>query len=217
MDYRNFSIYSNNAIDKNINWILDNCIVQLKTSEIYDSTVHQKIFFIDDSFYYQMTKSFSKERCGYHEFLVNNSMVVPKVDVRNNTITFLDGKARNLAQTMIHETIHSMQEKKLGFWKVIEQPEWKIEGYAFYIAKNNLIINNGHISYKYVRHNLEDLSNHSMRKHYWMYGVLTGYLLNEKHLTFEQFMADDVQETATVNEVVNWYFNSSRQELISML
>jgi hypothetical protein len=209
IEYKNFKIYSNDKIDDNINVIIDNVIVQLKTSSIYDSTVPQKVFFIDNSFYYTMTKFYNKERAGFHEFLVNNSMVVPQVDVKDNTITYSDGKVRNLAQTIIHETVHSMQENKLGFWRVIKIPEWKIEGYAFYIAKTNLILNNGHLSYQYVRKNLEDLGKHSNHKHYWMYGVMTGYILNEKNFTFDQFISDNVKEDETVKEVVNWYFNNS--------
>ena len=202
--YRNFKIYANEKIDDKIYEIIDNVIVQLQTSAIYDSTVHQKVFFIEGSFYEKMTKYFSIERAGYHEFLVNNSMVVPKVDVKNNSITYSDGRVRNLAQTIIHESVHTLQEKKLGFWRVIKVPEWKIEGYAFYIAKTNLILNNGRLSYQYVKSNFADLKNHSNHKHYWMYGIMTGYVLNEKHLSFDQFMSDDVTEEATAGEVMNW-------------
>ena len=151
-----------------------------------------------------MTKYCSKEHAGYHEFLVNNSMVVPKVDVKNNSIIYSDGRVRNLAQTIIHECVHTLQEKKLGFWKVIKVPEWKIEGYAYYIAKTNLIINNGHLSYQYVKSKYADLKNHLNQQHYWRYAVLTAYILNEKQLSFEEFMSDSVKEDETANEVINW-------------
>lgn len=219
ISYRNFKIYSNNKIDDKIYKIIDNSIVQLKTCEIYDSTVLQKVFFMEGSFYFTLTRAFSKERAGFHEFLVNNTMVVPKVDEKNNALIYHDGKVCNLAQTIIHETVHSLQESKLGFWRVMKIPEWKMEGYAFYIAKTDLILNNGHLSNKYVRDNIEDLIKHpSSSKHYWMDAVMTGYLLNERHLNFEQFMADDVKEDSTAKEIVDWYFNNSvtHEELISM-
>ena len=208
-DYRNFSIYSNDPIDRNMRTILDNCIAQLQTSEIYDSTEHQKIFFIHDSFYYTMTKGFSIERAGYHEFLINNTMIVPAVDTRNNTLTYADGRVRNLAQTIIHETVHSLQERKLGFWGVIKIPEWKLEGYAFYISKTNDVLNKHRLSYKYVRQNLDDLCNHPTCKHYWVYGVLTAYILNEKQYSFEHFYEKNVKQDTTIKEVVDWYLDNS--------
>lgn len=209
ISYRNFSIYSNDQIDENIHSIIDNCIVQLKTSEIYDSTVAQKVFFIQNSFYMTLTKTFSKERSGYHVFLINNTMIVPKVNTRQNTITYEDGRVRNLAQTIIHETVHSLQERKFGFWHVIKIPEWKLEGYAYYITKTPEIINNNHLNYKFIRHNLEDIVNHSTHKHYWVYGVLTAYLLNEKHCTVDQFFSESITQETAVKEVADWYFNNS--------
>ena len=65
---------------------------------------------------------------------------------------------------------------------------------------------------------MDDLCNHPSCKHYWMYGVLTGYLMNEEHLNFDQFMSNDVNESITVKHVVDWYFgNSTKKELISLM
>lgn len=208
VSYRNFNIYSNEHIDNKIFEIIDNAIVELRKSELYDSTKKQKIFFIHDSFYNRLTGDYNRNQLGYHEFFINNTMIVPKVDVKENTLIGIDGRLHVLAATIVHETIHSFQENRYGFFKVLRTPEWKLEGYAFYIARSSKVMNNGHLSVEYARQCLNDVSKYQTRKGYWLYGFMTGYLLTEKGITLDELMNDSVKYQATLDELIKWYWQN---------
>lgn len=203
VEYRNFSIYSNDEIDNRIQPIIDTSIKCLKTSEIYDSTIHQRLFLIQNSFYYTLTQAYSRSRAGFHQFLFNNSMIVPAIDLDKGTMLFADDHIQKLYQTIVHETIHSMQENKLGFLKIMALPRWKQEGYAFYIAKNSRIMKNGMLR-KYLPAKVRKLLyKWKQPEEYWCFAIMVAFAITEKHMSFEQICNSEVKEDEMKTEVIN--------------
>lgn len=62
-----------------------------------------------------------------------------KMDCQKNIVS-LNGYKWNLVQLIAHEAVHCLQYDHLGFWHskpVASIPDWKWEGYAEYIARQD--------------------------------------------------------------------------------
>lgn len=212
ISYRNFNVYSNENMDDRIPAIIDTAINKLKVSEIYDSMVTQKVFFINQSLYCTMTFPYYKERSAFHEFLINNTMIVrPPFNISNPDVVSRSYD-NSLARSITHEVIHSMQCHRLGFWKAIKAPEWKIEGYAYFIQYNDKVVKNNHLRHDYVKMYYQYIREKAFSNSYSSYALLVGFLLVEKHLNFDQLMINDVTSEKTLNDLEQWYIKNNFED-----
>lgn len=132
-------------------------------------------------------------------------MIVPALDLSNGTMIFADGHTQKLYQTIVHETIHSLQENKLGFLKILTLPLWKQEGYAFYIAKNSRIMKNGILRMDLPAKVRKLLHERKQPEEYWCFAIMVAYAITEKHMSFEQLCQSEVKEDKIKTEVINWF------------
>jgi len=201
VSYRNFNVYSNEYMGNQIPAIIDTAIIKLKVSEIYDSTVTQKIFFINESFYCTMTFPYYKKRSAFHEYLINNSMIVRPPFNNSNHDLISPGYDNILARSITHEVIHSMECKRLGFWKAVKSPDWKIEGYAYFIQYHEKVVEGNHLKSTFLLPYYRNRKVKEFSNSYGSYALLVGFLLMNKHMTFDQLMMDNVTREQALNQL----------------
>ena len=139
MEYKVFTVYSNEKIDDDIKIVLANAMDLIKKSEINDPAYKYNVILCYNSFYNKIDdKLLGVGRTA--RATLNNVIVKVRIDPENNLAfpTFHKACKENLAEVIAHEMIHCLQANKYGILKFnpFKPPEfWKLEGYPEYISK----------------------------------------------------------------------------------
>lgn len=144
MTYKEFTVCSNNKIDPGIKIVLDNAMVLVKRSELYDYSYQYNVILCYNSFYNKID-----DLLGYGPAArarLHNVVIKVRIDPQNNKAfpTFPDSCEINLTNLIAHEMIHCLQGHKYGIRKFnpFNHPEfWKLEGYPEYVSKQDQLSN----------------------------------------------------------------------------
>ncbi len=133
----NSSIFHNKPLDKSFQIQFDKAVHLLKSSELYDPELQFDICLNDGSIYTKLMRTIKGPAFawGFYNKVVLQGTLNPK-----ENYVELNGYKWNLTQLLAHEMTHCMQFNRLGFWKskpLANIPNWKWEGYAEYIARQN--------------------------------------------------------------------------------
>ena len=136
--YRNFTIYSDRQIPKNIETVIDDTIKRLETSELYKTTDKFKVYLCNESWRFKFFTR-NENAGGVVNFLLSPNIFIRESKVETNQlippISWKNSMAdRPLSYFLTHEAIHSLQRKYDRFL-MFKAPAEVIEGYAEYIAK----------------------------------------------------------------------------------
>ena len=125
----------------------------------------------------------------------------------------------NLTQVIAHEMTHCLQAHKYGIWKFnpFKHPEfWKLEGYPEYISKQNeLSGKNYNLKYDISRYiNLESKATDiwvsseeggcEVPNYYYKGKLMIKFLINIKHLSYDQILKDTNSENTIYQEMIRW-------------
>jgi hypothetical protein len=142
--YKTFTVYSDRPIDKNIEFVLDDTIRRLATSDLYNSGQRYTIYLCNDLWRLRIFNFGNVDVGAIAYGDVTEDIFFRPVDIKNNKIippdswqfakkpsTFDD---RPLSYFIAHETTHILESVYTGrrSWK---SPTWLIEGYADYVGK----------------------------------------------------------------------------------
>ena len=217
-NHNNYTIFHSKSLDPNIERRLDQATQLIKTSELFDPNLKLNICLKDGSAYSNLVQALRGPAFGwgfYHEVVLSGN-----ADFRNNYIE-LNGYKWNAAQLLAHEMIHCFQFNKLGLLKsspVANIPNWKLEGYPEYIARQN-------IDQKILSKNIDKLvvtektDNNGWIQFadgtgtvisYYQYWLLIQYCIDIKRMTYEQILNDRTTEEQIRNQMMTWYHQNRK-------
>jgi hypothetical protein len=219
LEYRQFRVYSNDRIGNEIQPVLDMAVSLVKNSELYDSTYKVDIFFAYNSFFNKLdTKVFGEGPTA--RSIDNNLVIKVNVDINKRLAyaTFHKACQQDVAYVIAHEMIHCFQTHKYGIGKFnpFRHPEmWKLEGYPEYIAMQKYSDSADSLKKdiaKFIELKREqtdiwialEKGGCEAPEYYYKGRLLTEYLINIKHLTYDQVLEDKRSEKEIYNEMIAW-------------
>ena len=212
--HNNYTIFHNKPLDKTLPSQLDQATELLKASEFYNPKLTLDICLNDGSVYPKLMQKIRGQAFAWGFY---NKVVLQGTASYKNNYVMLNGYKWNLTQLLAHEMTHCLQFNKLGFWKskpVADLPDWKWEGYAEYIARQNsaqkdlsaniaLLISVNKKDKNSWEINFAD--NSIVPREYYNYWILMQYCMNIKKMTYTQILADTTKEETMRQEMMNWF------------
>ena len=216
--YKEFAVCSNDKIDDNIKIILDNAMNLVQKSELYDPRYKYNIILCYNTFYNKIDDQLGigpAARARLHNVIV-------KIRVAPNSnlafVTFPKECEVNLTYLLAHEMIHCLQANKYGLKKFnpFRHPEfWKLEGYPEYISRKPQLSSKDYSLTKEIERYvslekkaadgiLDEESDCEAPNYYYKGRLMIEYLMDIKHLSYDQILKDSVSEATIFNEMIKW-------------
>jgi hypothetical protein len=220
LDYKCFTIYSNEKMDNDIKIILDNAMNLVKKSEINDSDYKYNIILSYHSFYNKLDDKLFGEGPAARSRL-NDVIIKVSIDPRNNMAfpTFHKACEVNLTELIAHEMTHCLQANKYGITKFnpFKHPEfWKLEGYPEYISRQKLLsskyysLSNDIESYIGLKSKandiwiLEEEGGCEVPDYYYRGRLMIEYLMDIRHFSYTELLNDTTSENTVFQEMIQW-------------
>ena len=220
MKYKNFKVCSNDKINHDIKIPLDNAIALVQRSELYDPGYKYNIILCHNTFYNKIDDILLGIGPAARARL-NNVIIKVRIDPTDNLAfaTFHKECKINLAYLLAHEMIHCLQAKKYGIMKFnpFRHPEfWKLEGYPEYISRKTQLSSKDHsLANEIERYiNLESKATDiwilleegrcEAPNYYYKGRLMIEYLMDIKHMSYDQILKDSVSETTIFKEMIKW-------------
>lgn len=224
ISYKEFTVYSNDKIDGNIKNVLENALTLVEKSELYNSTYKYNIILCENSFYNKLDDKLLGTGPTARAIL-NNVIIKVRIDPKNNLAfhTFHKACEVNLTELIAHEMTHILQANKYGILKFnpFRHPEfWKLEGYPEYISrqtkrsgKDDSLTSeiDRYISLKSKATGIWILSDEGsceVPDYYYKGRLMIEYLMDIRHLTYDQILRDTVSENTVYQEMIKWKDNT---------
>ncbi len=217
--YRQVNVYSEKAFDKRFNKVIDDALMLVEKSELYDPHFSIDVFLNDGSSFNRLMKRIYGDAFawGYH----NNVVLNGKSDSALNFI-HLHGYQRHLARTIAHEMIHCLQYHKYGLFRsrpIKDVPIWKWEGYPEYVAYKSAVKNEKTILIENISRLIEyekdqkfhwvsievDEGTSFAGINYFRSWLMVKYLLDVKQLKFDDVIKDKVEFDKVHDEMLEWH------------
>lgn len=220
IEHGQFNVYSNDKIDKSITDVLDNAANLVKTSELYDQAYTFDIFLSHKSFF----NKFDNRILGHGpsaRAIDNNIIVKVAVEIKGNLFfpTYYQKCEGDLTYLLAHEMIHCLQENKYGKLKFnpFRHPElWKLEGYPEYVSRRTRLSSSDYNlpneieRYIDLESKLTDIwiaieeGGCKAPRYYYKSRLMTEYLMNVKHYSYDKILRDTVSEDKIYSEMLIW-------------
>jgi hypothetical protein len=126
-----------------------------------------------------------------------------------NKIVLYSAMEGDIQETICHEIIHSLVNKKLGGKKAADLPTWKQEGYAEYAA--NILPKSTDSTYSFKNRVALYMDStfwegNQFVFEYYEFEILVEFLMDIKKITFEQLMADTFTYEMALKELSDYKF-----------
>jgi len=233
INYKKFTVYSNDSIDDNIKTVLDNALILVQKSELYDSNYKFNIILCNNSFYNKIDdKLLGIGRTA--RATLNNVIIKVRIDPKSNLAfpTFHKACEVNLTELLAHEMTHCLQANKYGIIKFnpFKHPElWKLEGYPEYISRHTELSSKDYSLTsdidRYV--NLERKANDiwilaeeggcKVPNYYYKGRLMIEYLMEIKHLSYDKILNDTVLENTVYQEMIKWKDSTKEAKISSVI
>lgn len=209
--HKNFTIYHNQQFDNIFLEQIDKANQFLNQSEFYSKNLKLDICLNDGSYYSKLVETIGGRAFarGFYDKIV----LFGNADFKNNFVE-LKGYKWNLTQLLAHEMTHCLQFDKLGLWKskpFANIPNWKWEGYAEYVARQNndqkdLLINIDRFLAT-NENNWEVVFGDStiVPREYYNSWTLIQYSLDIKKMNYSQILSDTTNNEIIKREMMKWY------------
>ncbi len=216
ISYKEFTVYSNSETDRAIKLVLDNAMTLVQKSELFDSNYDYNIILCDNSFYNKIDNKILGTGPAARARL-HNVIIKVRIDPKNNLAfpTFHRACEINLTQLIAHEMIHCLQENKYGLLKFnpFTHPEfWKLEGYPEYVSKQAKDYSlTGDIE-RYLNLRRQGTNDWILLEeggceapdYYYKGRLMIGYLIDIRHLSYDQILKDTRSENTVFQEMIKW-------------
>jgi hypothetical protein len=220
LEHRQFNVYSNTEIDRSIELILDNALIQVEHSELYDPNYTFDIFFSYNSFFNKIDDAFLGEAVSARA-TDNNVIVKVPVDTKSDLFfATLRGKCQSSLTTLLaHEMIHCLQENKYGKLKFnpFRHPAyWKLEGYPEYISRHSKLAHKDYSLSREIDRYVE-LDNETADiwiaieegaceapKYYYKGRLMIEYLMDIKHYSYNTILNDTASTDSVYAQMMKW-------------
>lgn len=219
VEYKQFKVYSNEKINDEVKSILDTALSLVRKSELYDAAYKVDIFLSYNTFFNKI----DDKVFGYGptaRAIDNNLVFKVAVDINKNLVysTFHKPCEQHFDYVIAHEMTHCLQAHKYGILKFgpFKHPEmWKLEGYPEYVARQKFSSSTDNLKKEIER--FMELKRKQIdiwilveeggceAPDYYLKGMLmTEYLINVRHLTYDQLLKDTRSEGEIYSEMIAW-------------
>jgi hypothetical protein len=131
--YSNFTFYSHSPLPEKTSALASAVAERLAACELYDASVAQRIFVVDRPALWNLLNG-PYRRAMARNVELRNSILVPSLDVESGVIRHFDGRESEAVGILVHETVHTLVQRRLGVLRVWQLAWWQREGYSEYIA-----------------------------------------------------------------------------------
>ena len=228
--YKEFTVCSNDKINDNIKVVLDNAMNLVQKSELYDSSYKYNIILCSHTFYNKIDDKLLGIGPSARSRL-NNLIIKVRIDPKSNLAfpTFHKECEINLTYLIAHEMIHCLQAKKYGIMKFnpFRHPElWKLEGYPEYISRKPKLSSKDYsLANEIERYiNLENKATDiwispedggcEFPNYYYKGRLMIEYLMDIKHLSYDQILRDSVSESTIFKEMIKWIDGAKKSSVM---
>jgi hypothetical protein len=132
----------------------------------------------------------------------------------NKNAISLNGYQWNLTQLITHEMVHCMQFHRFGFWNsnpVANISNWKWEGYAEYIARQNPDQKNHSVNLYLFQNTSSDewgiafKDNTIAPRDYYNTWNFVQFCIEQKKLSYIQLLEDTTSQIVLEDQISNWH------------
>ncbi len=209
--YHNYTIFHGTTLNPALLNRLDEATELLRTSQLYNPSLQPDICLNDGSAYPKIIAALRAPAFAWGFY--NKVVLQGNADCSNNYVA-VNGYRWNMTQLLAHELTHCLQFNQLGLWRsnpFADIPEWKWEGYAEYVSRQN----NGQ------RDLLKNISRLvATDKNSWAiafkdstitpavyygYWILVQYCLDIKKMNYRQVLADTTSEESLKKQMMQWF------------
>ena len=220
LEHKQFTVYSNDKISNDIVSLLDNAMALVEKSEINDPNYKYDILLSFNSVFNKI----DDKLLGFGpsaRATDNNVTIKVQIDAKRNLFfpTFHAKCQSSLTYLLAHEMIHCLQANKYGIMKFnpMRHPEmWKLEGYPEYISRQPKLTSKDYsLSNQIDRYiELESKSTDGWvlmedgaceaPKYYYKGRLMVEYLMDIKHLSYDQILNDTTSTNSVYADMINW-------------
>ena len=209
-EYKNFRVYSDKPIPKEVESVLDDTQSRIEKSELYSSTDKHTIFICNAT--WRMALFTTHPQVGGVATPFTLNVFIRESDFKNNKIVkekeIYQASSRPLSYYMAHELTHKMQFDKVSNIMPLTTPKYIIEGYADYIGKEP--------DFDYDRflkaYKKKDFFMTIESGMYNRYHLLMAYLMDKKGMTFREI----VKEKPSMEEVEKMIIKTKKDTNVSI-
>lgn len=218
--YKKFKVCSNDKISDDLKIVLDNAMNLVQKSELYDSAYKYNIILCHNSFYNKIDGRLLGTGPAARVTL-NNVIIKVRIDPTGNLAypTFPKECEVDLTYLLAHEMIHCLQANKYGIMRFnpFRHPEfWKLEGYPEYISRKASLSGKDYsltseiARYVNLRNKgtglwiLTEDGGCDFPDYYYKGRLMMEYLMDLRHLSYDQILKDTVSESTIYNEMIKW-------------
>jgi hypothetical protein len=213
-----YNLHANSPIDNSTEY-LNQIDQRIKPCELYDEELEHNIYIFssESRFKFYATIAGSGYPAQGFNMRAFNKIYISKSFIEQvhsdrqvaNKIVPYSAMEGNIQETICHELIHSLVNKKLGGKKASALPTWKQEGYAEYAS--NILPKRTDSTYSFK--NRVALYNDSafwegnqFVFEYYESEILVEFLIDIKKMTFEQIMSDTFTYEMALKELNEYKF-----------
>lgn len=220
MEYKHFTIYSNDKITNDIIPLLDNAMALVEKSEINDPDYKFDIFLAYNSLFNKL----DDKLLGYGPTARgtdNNVTIKVEIDASRNLFfpTFHGKCQANFTTLLAHEMIHCLQANKYGIIKFnpLRHPEmWKLEGYPEYVSRQPKLTASDYSLPSEIDRYIELESKATdiwiliedgaceAPKYYYKGRLMVEYLMDIKHWSYDKILSDTTSTNSVYADMINW-------------
>jgi hypothetical protein len=219
VEYKQFKVYSNSNVGQEVRPVIDSVLALVKSSELFDSAFKVDLFLGYNTFFNRIDdKVFGY---GPSARAIDNNIVIKvavHVDKDLAYTTFHKPCEQRFVHLIAHEMTHCLQTHRYGILKFnpLKHPEmWKLEGYPDYVAGKKRFNETDSLKKEIARFielhanqtdiwiSVED-GGCEVPEVYYKGELMTEYLINVRHMTYDQILKDKRSEEDIYTEMIAW-------------
>ena len=189
----NIAVFSDESISPALFPILHDVERRLQRSPLNDASLHHRVFICNETWRFVLLANTDSHAGGVNKAWLNQSIFLRRANIPGDRLLGPSGKEvagdRTLAYFITHEIVHSLEERHLGRYGYLRLPAWKREGYADYVARDSGFVFAERLA-AFERNAFE--MNPARSGLYLRYQLFVTYLLDEKRLTPQQMLTDQI-------------------------
>ena len=203
VEYNHCTVFSDDKIDGNIKFIIDDATKRIAKSQIYDSTFHFNLYICNMPWRFMLLNQGNSMAMGTADQHLTRHIYFRKCDIPNNqSIPRQKPKFslsdRPLSYYFAHEMTHILESLYTGRFR-FGTPVWLREGYADYIAKDGNFDFNENL--KLLHSNAPELD--PKQGLYRYYNLFVAYLIDKKGLNIKLLYGQTPELETLKPEIMN--------------
>lgn len=217
------TVYHNQDLEEQTESVIKNAIQIIKRSDIFDKNMNIQFCLNDDKIYPNL---YPFAGATAYAFLNKTTIYASKPNFKENFTSFqwaindYELRKYNLTKLLAHEFMHNVQfdyDLVYSITSTLGKRNWKLEGHAEYIARE--FKKDGLLKNKIALYLMEEKKDHVgvpvfnledgtiQNLSYFKYALVIQYLMEEKHLNFNQISEHEIGLNDLFKEMIDWSKN----------